>query len=94
MTPQYFVEQFGVWGLIVILAGILLKYVMKDLRVDNERNYSMRSILLDCTLYRTVYMSVNEKKLPEDNAKATSEVKVSLGEIKSDLRLLVGLMTK
>ena len=41
MTPQYFVEQFGVWGLIVIFAGILLKYVMKDLRTDNERNYSM-----------------------------------------------------
>jgi hypothetical protein len=35
MTPQYFVEQFGVWGLIVIFAGILLKYVMKDLRTDN-----------------------------------------------------------
>ena len=30
----------------------------------------------------------------EDNAKAMSEVKVALGEIKSDLRLLVGLMTK
>ena len=47
MTPQYFVEQFGVWGLIVILAGILLKYVMKDLRVDNERNYSMMTKLHD-----------------------------------------------
>ena len=47
MTPQYFVEQFGVWGLIVIFAGILLKYVMKDLRVDNERNYSMMTKLHD-----------------------------------------------
>ena len=47
MTPQYFVDQFGVWGLIVILAGILLKYVMKDLRVDNERNYSMMNKLHD-----------------------------------------------
>ena len=47
MTPQYFVEQFGVWGLIVIFAGILLKYVMKDLRVDNERNYSMMNKLHD-----------------------------------------------
>ena len=45
MTPQYFVEQFGVWGLIVIFAGILLKYVMKDLRTDNERNYSMMTKL-------------------------------------------------
>jgi hypothetical protein len=47
MTPQYFVEQFGVWGLIVIFAGILLKYVMKDLRTDNERNYSMMNKLHD-----------------------------------------------
>ena len=47
MTPQYFVEQFGVWGLIVILAGILLKYVMKDLRTDNERNYTMMTKLHD-----------------------------------------------
>jgi len=47
MAPQYFVEQFGVWGLIVIFAGILLKYVMKDLRTDNERNYSMMTKLHD-----------------------------------------------
>ena len=47
MTPQYFVEQFGVWGLIVRFAGILLKYVMKDLRTDNERNYSMMTKLHD-----------------------------------------------
>ncbi len=47
MTPQYFVEQFGDWGLIVIFAGILLKYVMKDLRTDNERNYSMMTKLHD-----------------------------------------------
>jgi len=47
MIPQYFVEQFGVWGLIVIFAGILLKYVMKDLRTDNERNYSMMNKLHD-----------------------------------------------
>ena len=47
MTPQYFVEQFGVWGLIVIFAGILLKYVVKDLRTDNERNYSMMTKLHD-----------------------------------------------
>jgi len=47
MTPQYFVEQFGVWGLIVIFAGILLKYVMKDLRTDNERNYTMMTKLHD-----------------------------------------------
>jgi len=47
VTPQYFVEQFGVWGLIVIFAGILLKYVMKDLRTDNERNYSMMTKLHD-----------------------------------------------
>ena len=30
----------------------------------------------------------------EDNAKAMAEGKVALGEIKSDLRLLVGIMTK
>ena len=47
MTPQYFVEQFGVWGLIVIFAVILLKYVMKDLRTDNERNYTMMTKLHD-----------------------------------------------
>ena len=47
MTPQYFVEQFGVWGLIVIFAGILLKYVMKALRTDNERNYTMMTKLHD-----------------------------------------------
>jgi len=47
LTPQYFVEQFGVWGLIVIFAGILLKYVMKDLRTDNERNYTMMTKLHD-----------------------------------------------
>jgi len=47
VTPQYFVEQFGVWGLIVIFAGILLKYVMKDLRTDNERNYTMMTKLHD-----------------------------------------------
>jgi len=47
LTPQYFVEQFGVWGLIVIFAVILLKYVMKDLRTDNERNYTMMTKLHD-----------------------------------------------
>ena len=54
----------------------------------------MRHWGLQSKMLKRHYMSVNEKKLPEDNAKAMSEVKVSLGEIKSDLRLLVGFMTK
>jgi len=33
--------------LIVIFAGVLLKYVMKDLRVDNDRNYTMMTKLHD-----------------------------------------------
>ena len=50
-------------------------------------------------LYRFIVFSLYEVKNEfgrrhEDNAKAMSEVKVALGEIKSDLRLLVGLMTK
>jgi len=49
-------------------------------------------------LYRFIVFSLYEVKNEfgrrhEDNAKAMSEVKVALGEIKSDLRLLVGIMT-
>ena len=47
MDIEYLIETFGVWGLIVIFAGVLLKYVMKDLRVDNDRNYAMMTKLHD-----------------------------------------------
>jgi len=64
--------------------------------------YGLPIILLGAAiyaLYRFIVFSLDEVKSGfgrrhEDNAKAMSEVKVSLGEIKSDLRLLVGLMTK
>ena len=64
--------------------------------------YGLPVILLGAAiyaLYRFIVFSLYEVKNEfgkrhEDNAKAMSEVKVSLGEIKSDLRLLVGLMTK
>ena len=47
MDIEYLIETFGVWGLIVMFAGVLLKYVMKDLRVDNDRNYTMMTKLHD-----------------------------------------------
>ena len=64
--------------------------------------YGLPIILLGAAiyaLYRFIIFSLYEVKNEfgrrhEDNAKAMSEVKVSLGEIKSDLRLLVGFMTK
>ena len=64
--------------------------------------YGLPVILLGAAiyaLYRFIVFSLYEVKNEfgrrhEDNAKAMSEVKDSLGEIKSDLRLLVGLMTK
>ena len=64
--------------------------------------YGLPVILLGAAiyaLYRFIVFSLYEVKNEfgrrhEDNAKAMSEVKVSLGEIKSDLRLLIGLMTK
>ena len=63
--------------------------------------YGLPVILLGAAiyaLYRFIVFSLYEVKNEfgrrhEDNAKAMSEVKVSLGEIKSDLRLLVGIMT-
>ena len=64
--------------------------------------YGLPIILLGAAiyaLYRFIVFSLYEVKNEfgrrhEDNAKAMSEVKVALGEIKSDLRLLVGIMTK
>jgi len=35
------IEQFGAWAFVAIIAGFLLKYVIMDLRKDNERNYMM-----------------------------------------------------
>ena len=63
--------------------------------------YGLPLILLGAAiyaLYRFIVFSLYEVKNEfgrrhEDNAKAMSEVKVALGEIKSDLRLLVGIMT-
>jgi len=34
-------EQFGAWAFVAAFAGLLLKYVINDLRKDNERNYEM-----------------------------------------------------
>ena len=64
--------------------------------------YGLPVILLGAAiyaLYRFIVFSLYEVKNEfgrrhEDKAKAMSEVKVALGEIKSDLRLLVGIMTK
>ena len=35
------IEQFGGWAFVAIIAGFLLKYVILDLRKDNERNYGL-----------------------------------------------------
>ena len=35
------IEQFGAWAFVAGFAGLLLKYVINDLRKDNERNYAM-----------------------------------------------------
>ena len=39
------IEQFGAWAFVAAFAGLLLKYVITDLRKDNERNYDMSSKL-------------------------------------------------
>ena len=39
------IEQFGAWAFVAAFAGLLLKYVITDLRKDNERNYAMGSKL-------------------------------------------------
>ena len=39
------IEQFGAWAFVAIIAGFLLKYVIMDLRKDNDRNYGMVSKL-------------------------------------------------
>ena len=38
-------EQFGAWAFVAAFAGLLLKYVINDLRKDNDRNYAMSSKL-------------------------------------------------
>ena len=35
------IEQFRAWAFVAIIAGFLLKYVILDLRKDNERNYGL-----------------------------------------------------
>ena len=35
------IEQFGEWAFVAIIGGFLLKYVILDLRKDNERNYGL-----------------------------------------------------
>ena len=35
------IEQFGAWAFVAVIAGFLLKYVILDLRKDNERNYGL-----------------------------------------------------
>ena len=39
------IEQFGAWAFVAVFAGFLLKYMLNDLRKDNERNYAMSSKL-------------------------------------------------
>ena len=39
------IEQFGAWAFVAVFAGFLLKYMLNDLRKDNERNYTMNSKL-------------------------------------------------
>ena len=39
------IEQFGAWAFVAAFAGLLLKYVINDLRKDNERNYALGSKL-------------------------------------------------
>ena len=39
------IEQFGAWAFVAIIAGFLLKYVIMDLRKDNDRNYGMAAKL-------------------------------------------------
>ena len=39
------IEQFGAWAFVAVFAGFLLKYMLNDLRKDNERNYAMNSKL-------------------------------------------------
>ena len=39
------IEQFGAWAFVAVFAGFLLKYMLNDLRKDNERNYTMSSKL-------------------------------------------------
>ena len=41
------IEQFGAWAFVAGFAGLLLKYVINDLRKDNERNYAMSAKLHD-----------------------------------------------
>ena len=41
------IEQFGAWAFVAVFAGFLLKYMLNDLRKDNERNYTMGSKLHD-----------------------------------------------
>ena len=42
---QALLEQFGAWAFVAGFAGLLLKYVINDLRKDNDRNYSMSAKL-------------------------------------------------
>ena len=39
------IEQFGAWAFVAVFAGFLLKYMLNDLRKDNERNFAMGSKL-------------------------------------------------
>ena len=39
------IEQFGAWAFVAIIAGFLLKYVILDLRKDNDRNFHMAAKL-------------------------------------------------
>lgn len=43
----FLIDQFGAWAFVAVIAGFLLKYVILDLRKDNERNYSLTIKLHD-----------------------------------------------
>tara|TARA_Y100000296_G_C4967596_1_gene154211 strand:- start:211 stop:435 length:225 start_codon:yes stop_codon:yes gene_type:complete len=70
MDIEYLVNTFGVWGLIAVTAGFLLKYVMLDLRNDNERNYGMAQKLHD-----------RMDRMKEDFNKMTDELKYLQGKV-------------
>ena len=45
MDIAVLIEQFGAWAFVALIAGFLLKYVIQDLRKDNDRNYGMAAKL-------------------------------------------------
>jgi cell division protein FtsB len=57
MDLQALIQEFGAWAFVAVFAGFLLKYVVLDLRKDNERNYN-----LACKLHGRMDSLSNEFK--------------------------------